>query len=110
MLFGLNVLISSSNKKFVWELKLVKMFGIVVFCFVFCWLLFEIINFMIVVNKGIVYCVFEIFDIVVCWFVYFYFLLNLFFYVFVSSEFRIVFRKFLYIKREEVIIFEIGKV
>ena len=107
---GLNAPTSSSNKKFARELKLAKTLGIVVLCFVFCWLPFEIINFMIVVNKGTVHCALEISDTVACWLAYLHSSLNPLLYAFASSEFRTAFRKLLHIKREEVITLEIGKV
>lgn len=80
---------------FGWELRIVKMFGIVVLCFVICWLFFEIINVVIFIDEGVEICVVEFVDIVMCWFVYLYFLFNLLLYVFMGLEFRCVFRKFL---------------
>ena len=51
-----------SGRKFVRELKLAKTLGIVILCFVVCWLPFEIINIMILVDEGLANCNVEIAD------------------------------------------------
>ena len=55
---------SASYRKFARELKLAKTLGIVVLCFVICWLPFEIINVMILVDEGVANCYVEIADTV----------------------------------------------
>lgn len=81
------------------ELKLAKTLGIVVLCFVICWLPFEIINVVILVDKGVTTCVVEIIDTVACWLAYVHSSFNPLVYAFASSEFRRAFRKLL-CKRE----------
>ena len=69
-------------------------------CFVICWLPFEIINVIILVDKGVTTCLVEIIDTVACWLAYLHSSLNPLLYAFASSEFRHAFRKLL-CKREE---------
>ena len=87
------------SNSFARELKLAKTLGIVVLCFVICWLPFEIINVVILVDKGVTTCVVEIIDTVACWLAYVHSSFNPLVYAFASSEFRRAFRKLL-CKRE----------
>lgn len=90
------------TNSFARELKLAKTLGIVVLCFVICWLPFEIINVVILVDKGVTTCVVEIIDTVACWLAYLHSSFNPLVYAFASSEFRRAFRKLL-CKRERTI-------
>jgi len=87
------------TNSFARELKLAKTLGIVVLCFVICWLPFEIINVIILVDQGVTTCLVEIIDTVACWLAYLHSSLNPLVYAFSSSEFRRAFRKLL-CKRE----------
>lgn len=100
---------SSSRRKFARELKLAKTLGIVVLCFVICWLPFEIINVMILVDEGVVTCAMEIADTVACWFAYMHSSVNPLLYAFASSEFRRAFKKLLFINREGTLDLELGE-
>ena len=88
------------KNSFARELKLAKTLGMVVLCFVICWLPFEIINVIILVDKGVTTCLVEIIDTVACWLAYLHSSLNPLLYAFASSEFRHAFRKLL-CRREE---------
>ncbi|XP_044168704.1 alpha-1A adrenergic receptor-like [Acropora millepora] len=92
---------TSYRKKLARELKIAKTLGIVVLCFVICWLPFEIINVIAMVN-GAVTCVVEIADTMACWLAYLHSSLNPLLYAFASCEFRRAFKRLLCIKREEV--------
>lgn len=83
------------TKNFARELKLAKTLGIVVVCFVMCWLPFEIINVMILVDEGVETCVVEIVDTVACWLAYLHSSLNPFLYAFASTDYRRAFKKLL---------------
>ena len=87
------------TNSFARELKLAKTLGIVVLCFVICWLPFEIINVIILVDQGVTTCLVEIIDTVACWLAYLHSSFNPLVYAFSSSEFRRAFRKLL-CKRE----------
>ena len=87
------------TNSFARELKLAKTLGIVMLCFVICWLPFETINVVILVDKGVTTCVVEITDTVACWLAYLHSSFNPLVYAFASSEFRRAFRKLL-CKRE----------
>ena len=96
-----NTSATSYRKKFARELKIAKTLGIVVLCFVICWLPFEIINVMVIVNKGAGGCAVEIADTMACWLAYVHSSLNPLLYAFASCDFRRAFKKLLCIKREE---------
>lgn len=95
------------TNNFARELKLAKTLGIVVLCFVICWLPFEIINVVILVDEGVATCAVEIIDTVACWLAYLHSSLNPVLYAFASSAFRRAFRKLL-CKRDCTIDFEAG--
>ena len=90
---------SSQTTSFGRELKIAKMLGIVVLCFVICWLPFEIINVVILIDEGVETCAVELADTVSCWLAYLHSSLNPLLYAFTGSEFRRAFRKLL-CKRE----------
>lgn len=89
-----------SGRKFVRELKLAKTLGIVILCFVVCWLPFEIINIMILVDEGVANCNVEIPDTVTCWLAYMNCSLNPVLYAFSSPEYRRAFKKLLLIRMQ----------
>ena len=74
------------------ELRLAKTLGIVVLCFVICWLPFEIINVIILLEEGVENCALEIADTIACWLAYLHSALNPFLYAFCSAEFRRAFK------------------
>ena len=88
-------LTSSRTNSFGRELKIARTLGIVVLCFVICWLPFEIINVVILVDEGVETCAVEIADTVSCWLAYLHSSLNPLLYAFTSSEFRRAFKKLL---------------
>lgn len=90
-----NVKQTRRTKNFARELKLAKTLGIVVLCFVMCWLPFEIINVVILVDKGVDTCVVEIVDTVACWLAYLHSSLNPLLYAFASTDYRRAFKKLL---------------
>lgn len=98
---------TSRTNCFARDLKLAKTLGIVVLCFVICWLPFEIINVLILVDEGVATCTVEIADTVACWLAYLHSSMNPLLYAFSSSEFRRAFRKLL-CKREWTMNFETG--
>ena len=100
---------SASYRKFARELKLAKTLGIVVLCFVICWLPFEIINVMILVDEGVANCYVEIADTVACWLAYLHSSLNPLLYALGTSEYRRAFKKLLFIRMEETINMEAGE-
>lgn len=89
-----------SGRKFARELKLAKTLGIVVLCFVICWLPFEVINVMILVDEGVANCNVEIADTVTCWLAYMHCSLNPVLYALNSPEYRRAFKKLLSIKMQ----------
>ena len=89
-----------SGRKFARELKLAKTLGIVVLCFVICWLPFEVINVMILVDEGVANCNVEIADTVTCWLAYMNCSLNPVLYALNSPEYRRAFKKLLSIKMQ----------
>ena len=89
-----------SGRKFARELKLAKTLGIVILCFVICWLPFEIINVMILVDEGVANCNVEIADTVTCWLAYINCSLNPVIYAFSSPEYRRAFKKLLLIRMQ----------
>lgn len=95
------------TNNFARELKLAKTLGIVVLCFVICWLPFEIINVVILVDEGVATCTVEVIDTIACWLAYLHSSLNPILYAFASTEFRRAFKKLL-CKRELSINFEAG--
>lgn len=97
------------TNSFARELKLAKTLGIVVLCFVICWLPFEIINVIILVDEGVATCAVEIIDTVACWLAYLHSSLNPLLYAFASSDFRRAFRKLL-CKREWTTNLEVGMI
>lgn len=86
---------SSRTTSFGRELRIAKMLGIVVLCFVICWLPFEIINVVILIDEGVATCAVELVDTVTCWLAYLHSSLNPLLYAFTGSEFRRAFRKLL---------------
>ena len=102
---------SRSRRSFARELKLAKTLGIVVLCFVICWLPFELINVMILMDEGVINCAIEIADTVACWFAYLHSSMNPLLYAFASTEFRRAFKKLLSINRDATLSsFEAGEV
>lgn len=101
---------SASRRKFARELKLAKTLGIVMLCFVICWLPFEIINVMIIVDEEVANCAMEVADTVACWLAYLHSSVNPLLYAFASSEFRRAFKKLLSINREGTTSFKVGEV
>ena len=89
-----------NGRKFARELRLAKTLGIVVLCFVICWLPFEIINIMILVDEGVANCNVEIADTVTCWFAYMQCSLNPVLYALSSPEYRRAFKKLLLIRMQ----------
>ena len=89
-----------NGRKFARELRLAKTLGIVVLCFVICWLPFEIINIMILVDEGVANCNVEIADTVTCWLAYMHCSLNPVVYALSSPEYRRAFKKLLLIKMQ----------
>lgn len=100
---------SGSRKRFAQELKLAKTLGIVVLCFVICWLPFEIINIMILIDEGVINCAMEIADTVACWLAYLHSSMNPLLYAFASSEFRRAFKKLLFVNRQQAVSFKAGE-
>lgn len=90
---------TSYRKKLARELKIAKTLGIVVLCFVICWLPFEIINVVAIVNNSAVTCAVEIADTMACWLAYLHSSLNPLLYAFASCEFRRAFKRLLCIRR-----------
>ena len=78
------------------ELRIARTLGIVVCCFVICWLPFVIINVKILLDNGVESCDMEIVDTVVCWLAYLSCTLNPVLYALASSDFRRAFRGILY--------------
>lgn len=74
------------------ELRVARTLGIVVCCFVLCWLPFLVINVKIVVDAGVESCDMEIIDTAVCWLAYLNCTLNPVLYAAVSPDFRRAFR------------------
>lgn len=101
---------SRSHRRFAREVKLAKTLGIVVLFFVICWLPFEMINVLILMDEGVINCAMEIADTVACWFAYLHSSMNPLLYAFASSEFRRAFKKLLFINREATLSMEAAEI
>ena len=78
------------------ELRIARTLGIVLCCFVVCWLPFLIINIKILLDEGVESCEIEILDTVLCWLAYMNCLFNPVLYAFISQEFRRAFHRTLF--------------
>lgn len=105
-----NTTSSRSHRRFAREVKLAKTLGIVVLFFVICWLPFEMINVLILMDEGVINCAMEIADTVACWFAYLHSSMNPLLYAFASSEFRRAFKKLLFINREATLSMEAAEI
>ncbi|EDO49062.1 predicted protein, partial [Nematostella vectensis] len=70
------------------ELRVAKALGIVIATFVLCWLPFEVINVMILLDEGVETCAVEVADTVFCWLAYLQTALNPVVFALTNSEFR----------------------